>query len=61
MLTMSVAFSVSSASAGFLLESEVLTLKTGFLSFSILMMLSGMIFTLWSPREKVAKDNPRTS
>ena len=61
MLIMSVAFSISSATAGFLLEYEVLSLKTGFLSFSVLMMLSGMIFTLWSPREKVAKDNFRTS
>ncbi len=53
MLIMSIAFSISSASAGFMLEYGVLNLQNGFLSFSILMMLSGMIFTLWSPKENI--------
>ena len=53
MLIMSIAFSISSASAGFMLEYGVLNLQNGFLSFSVLMMLSGMIFTLWSPKENI--------
>ncbi|MAE79534.1 MAG: hypothetical protein CL967_07220 [Euryarchaeota archaeon] len=53
MLIMSIAFSISSASAGFMLEYGVLNLQNGFLSFSLLMMLSGMIFTLWSPKENI--------
>ena len=49
MLTMSIAFSASSASAGFLLERGYLTLQTGFQSFAILMIVSGFVFTLWRP------------
>ncbi len=49
MLIMSLSFSVSSASAGYLLENKYLTLETGFQSFAILMIVSGFIFTLWKP------------
>ena len=49
MLIMSLAFSISSASAGFLLENGYLSLKNGFQSFAILMIISGFIFTLWKP------------
>ena len=49
MLIMSLAFSASSASAGYLLESGFLTLKSGFQTFAILMIVSGFIFTLWKP------------
>lgn len=49
MLIMSLAFSLSSASAGYLLENGYLTLKNGFQTFAILMMISGFIFTLWKP------------
>lgn len=49
MLIMSLAFSVSSASAGYLLENGFLTLKSGFQTFAILMIVSGFIFTLWKP------------
>ena len=59
MLIMSIAFSISSASAGFMLEYGVLNLQNGFLSFSLLMMLSGMIFTLWSPKEKIRINSPQ--
>lgn len=49
MLIMSLAFSLSSACAGYLLENEYLNLQFGFQSFAILMMFSGLIFTLWKP------------
>ena len=49
MLIMSLAFSASSASAGYLLENGFLTLKSGFQTFAILMIVSGFIFTLWKP------------
>ncbi|MDA8546307.1 MFS transporter [Candidatus Poseidoniaceae archaeon] len=49
MLTMSIAFSASSATAGYLLENGYLTLQSGFQSFAVLMMISGIVFTLWRP------------
>ena len=49
MLIMSLAFSLSSASAGYLLENDFLNLQNGFQSFAILMMFSGLMFTLWKP------------
>jgi len=54
MLIMSIAFSISSASAGFMLEYGVLNLQNGFLSFSLIMMISGIVFTLWSPKESTS-------
>lgn len=49
MLMMSIAFSVSSAIAGYLLDIDFYTLREGFLIFSTLMILSGLFFTLWRP------------
>jgi MFS family permease len=49
MLIMSLAFSVSSACAGFLLENQVFSLQNGFQIFACIMMASGLIFTLWKP------------
>lgn len=47
MLLMSIAFSVSSATAGYLLEHNYFSLRYGFLIFSIVMVCSGAFFTLW--------------
>ncbi len=52
MLIMSLAFSVSSASAGYLLENRYLSLENGFQAFALLMILSGLIFTLWRPSSR---------
>ena len=49
MLIMSLTFSISSASAGYLLEKDILSLQQGFQVFALLMMCSGLIFTLWKP------------
>ncbi len=49
MLMMSIAFSVSSATAGYLLDIDFYTLREGFLIFSSLMIMSGLFFTLWRP------------
>ena len=49
MLIMSLSFSISSASAGYLLEKDILSLQHGFQIFALLMMCSGLIFTLWKP------------
>lgn len=57
MLTMSIAFSASSAAAGYLLENGYLNLQTGFQSFAVLMMFSGVVFTLWRPGRSKAKDS----
>ena len=47
MLLMSIAFSVSSATAGYLLEKQYFTLQNGFLIFSVVMIVSGAFFSLW--------------
>jgi len=49
MLIMSLTFSISSACAGYLLEKEIVTLQQGFQIFALVMMGSGLIFTLWKP------------
>ena len=47
MLMMSIAFSISSATAGYLLEKQFFTLQNGFLIFSVVMIVSGAFFSLW--------------
>ncbi len=47
MLLMSIAFSISSATAGYLLEKQYFTLQNGFLIFSVVMIVSGAFFALW--------------
>ncbi len=47
MLMMSIAFSISSATAGYLLEKQYFTLQNGFLIFSVVMIVSGAFFSLW--------------
>ena len=54
MLIMSLAFSLSSASAGYLLENGYLSLEIGFQAFALLMILSGLIFTLWRPGSRAS-------
>ena len=49
MLIMSLTFSLSSASAGYLLEKDILTLQQGFQIFALVMMVSGLVFTFWKP------------
>ena len=49
MLIMSLTFSISSACAGYLLEKDMLTLQHGFQIFAIIMIGSGLVFTLWKP------------
>jgi hypothetical protein len=49
MLMMSIAFSISSAVAGYLLENDFFNLQQGFIIFSIIMVVSGIFFTLWRP------------
>ncbi|MDE0869992.1 MAG: MFS transporter [Candidatus Poseidoniaceae archaeon] len=55
MLIMSLSFSISSASAGYLLEKDILSLQHGFQIFALLMMCSGFIFTLWKPGNRSQK------
>ena len=49
MLILSVAFSCSTSMAGYLMETTNLTIQYGILLFSTLMVISGVIFSLWSP------------
>ena len=54
MLLMSIAFSVSSATAGYLLEKQYFTLQNGFLIFSVVMIVSGAFFSLWRAEPRAA-------
>ena len=49
MLLLGLSAGVSTTTAGYLVEYHSLSLQTGFISFSILMVLCGIIFTLWRP------------
>ena len=49
MLILGTSAALSTTTAGYLVEYHNLSLQTGFISFSILMILCGIIFTLWRP------------
>ena len=49
MLLLGLSAGLSTTTAGYLVEYHDLTLKNGFISFSILMVFCGIIFTLWRP------------
>ena len=49
MLLLGLSAGISTTTAGYLVEYHNLSLQTGFISFSILMVLCGIIFTLWRP------------
>ncbi len=49
MLFMSIAFSISTSVAGYLVEYHGLGIADGILFFGSLMVLSGIMFTLWNP------------
>ncbi len=49
MLILGSTAALSTSIAGYLVEYHNLSLKNGFISFSILMMLSGIAFTFWRP------------
>ena len=49
MLLMSISFSFSTFTAGWLLNNTELTLKMGMIWFSCAMIAFGIIFTMWRP------------
>lgn len=49
MLILSVAFSTSTSIAGYLMENTDLGIRNGILLFSSVMVLSGMVFSMWKP------------
>jgi len=49
MLFMSIAFSISTSVAGYLVENYNLGIADGILFFGSMMVLSGILFTLWNP------------
>jgi MFS family permease len=52
MLLMSIGQVISTISAGYLIETGVVNLKEGILAYSVLMVVSGIIFTLWNPKNQ---------
>ena len=49
MLVLGSSAALSTTVAGYLVEYQGLTLKNGFISFSLLMIICGLIFALWRP------------
>lgn len=49
MLFMSIAFSISTSIAGYLVENHKLGISEGILMFGSIMVLSGILFTVWNP------------
>ena len=58
MLILSVAFSTSTSIAGYLMEDTDLGIRNGIILFSSVMVLSGLIFSMWKP--DVPKSNPQS-
>ncbi len=58
MLILSVAFSTSTSIAGYLMENTDLGIRNGIILFSSVMVLSGLIFSMWKP--DVPKSNPQS-
>lgn len=52
MLLMSMGQVISTISAGYLIEKEVVNLQEGILAYSLLMIMSGIVFTLWNPKNQ---------
>ena len=52
MLILSVAFSCSTSIAGYLMESTSLTIQQGMLLFASVLVLSGVVFSVWKPAEE---------
>jgi MFS family permease len=51
MLLMALAFSISTYFAGWLLENGILDIRLGMITFSLGMILAGIIFTIWQPQK----------
>lgn len=49
MLLFGTSAAISTTTAGYLVEYHNLSLQNGFLSFSLLMVLCGIVFTVWRP------------
>jgi len=56
MLILSVAFSCSTSAAGYLMETTTLTIQQGMLIFSSIMVVSGIGFSAWKPRNEPLLD-----
>ncbi|MCH1539874.1 MAG: MFS transporter [Candidatus Poseidonia sp.] len=52
MLILSIAFSLSTSTAGYIQEYTDLGIRNGILMYSALMIISGTIFSLWRPDQK---------
>ena len=52
MLLISMGQVIATISAGYLIEKDVVNLQQGILAYSILMIVSGIIFTLWNPKNQ---------
>ena len=52
MLLLGASAALSTTTAGYLVEYHGLTLQTGFISYSLLMVACGLIFTFWRPDQE---------
>jgi hypothetical protein len=58
MLFMSIAFSISTSVAGYLVENHNLEIADGILLFGSMMVLSGILFTVWNPGDSKSTMQP---
>ena len=55
MLILGVSAFLSTVIAGYLAEYQSMSLKTGFISFATVMIISGALFTAWKPKQTQAQ------
>ena len=55
MLILSVAFSTSTSVAGYLMENTNLGIQNGIMVFASVMVLSGLVFSMWRPEPPTTK------
>ena len=55
MLILSVAFSTSTSVAGYLMENTNLGIQNGIMVFASVMVLSGLVFSMWKPEPPTIK------
>ena len=55
MLILSVAFSTSTSVAGYLMENTNLGIQNGIMVFASVMVLSGLVFSMWKPEPPMTK------
>jgi predicted MFS family arabinose efflux permease len=60
MLILGASATLSTSIAGFLVENYNLALNKGMMIFSLIMILSGLVFTFWRPDLRIVIDSDKS-